>query len=72
MEPARRNDFFASGIGITPILPMIEPAHAQGLPWRLNYVGRMRSRLAHLDRLEKYEENTVHITQSKVGQIPTP
>ncbi|QLH13025.1 cytochrome P450 [Paracoccus pantotrophus] len=62
LEPAKRHHFFASGIGITPILPMIEAVQAQGLPWRLDYVGRTRSQLAYLDRLEGHDGANIHIT----------
>ena len=61
MEPAKCYHFFASGIGITPILPMIEEAQSRGVPWRLDYVGRTRSQLAYLDRLEHDERTKVHI-----------
>jgi hypothetical protein len=33
----------AGGIGITPILPMIETVATRGVPWRLVYGGRRRS-----------------------------
>jgi cytochrome P450/ferredoxin-NADP reductase len=62
LEPAERYHFFASGIGITPILPMVESAQATGVPWRLDYVGRTRSRLAYLDQLEPHDGTYVHIT----------
>jgi ferredoxin-NADP reductase len=35
--------FLAGGIGITPILPMIETVATRGVPWRLVYGGRRRS-----------------------------
>jgi cytochrome P450/ferredoxin-NADP reductase len=61
-QPAASYYFLASGIGITPILPMIEHAHAQGLPWRLHYVGRSRNELAYLDRLGSHDEARVILT----------
>ncbi|WP_190814821.1 cytochrome P450 [Saccharopolyspora pogona] len=65
LETADRYHFFASGIGITPILPMIEAAQERGVPWRLDYVGRTRSRLAYLDRLERYEQTQTHLTSEQ-------
>ncbi len=59
--------FLASGIGITPIMPMIEAAQDQGVPWRLDYVGRTRSRLAYLDRLDSLAGTKVHIS-SETGR----
>ncbi len=32
--------FIAGGIGITPILPMLDRARRSGRPWRLHYIGR--------------------------------
>jgi ferredoxin-NADP reductase len=62
LEPAASYHFLASGIGITPILPMIEAAQRRGASWRLDYVGRTRSRLAYLERLESHPETNVHIS----------
>ncbi len=62
MEAAERYHFFASGIGITPILAMIEEAQSGGVPWRLDYVGRTRAQLAYLDLLEQHDEAKIHIT----------
>lgn len=49
---APRYLFVAGGIGITPILSMIDAAEAAGAEWRLLYGGRSRSAMAYLDRLE--------------------
>lgn len=54
--------FLASGIGITPMLSMLRAARAQGLPWRLDYVGRSRSALAYLQELTGFPESYVHLT----------
>jgi len=61
-KPANGYHFLASGIGITPILPMIQHARAQDLPWRLDYVGRTRDALAYLDRLNALAAVHVHLT----------
>lgn len=65
MKPAKRYHFFASGIGITPILSMVEAAKAQGIPWRLDYVGRSRDRLAYLGRVEGLQDAHIHLTSEK-------
>ncbi|MFD6059579.1 PDR/VanB family oxidoreductase [Rhodococcus wratislaviensis] len=44
--------FVAGGIGITPILPMIDHAARQGKPWRLVYGGRSRKNMPYLNELE--------------------
>ncbi len=62
LKPATAYHFFASGIGITPILPMIEAVRAQGLPWRLDYVGRTPETLAYLERVGQHREAHAHFT----------
>ncbi len=44
--------FIAGGIGITPILALIEAAEARGAEWNLLYLGRSRASMAFLDRFE--------------------
>ncbi|MFE7122308.1 flavin reductase family protein, partial [Streptomyces sp. NPDC057654] len=45
--------FIAGGIGITPILPMVRRAEAEGVPWRLLYCGRSRATMPFLEEIEK-------------------
>ncbi|WP_235093145.1 PDR/VanB family oxidoreductase [Streptomyces sp. A1-5] len=45
--------FIAGGIGITPILPMVRQAEAEGVPWRLLYAGRSRASMPFLAEVEK-------------------
>jgi ferredoxin-NADP reductase len=59
LTPAQRYLFVAGGIGITPLLPMIEAADAMGIPWRLLYLGHDRDRLAFASRLEDLGVNGV-------------
>lgn len=40
LRRAREYVFVAGGIGITPLLPMIEKAERDGVPWRLLYTAR--------------------------------
>lgn len=51
LTPAEEYLFIAGGIGITPIVPMMEAAEALGTPWRLLYLGKSLDRLAFVDRL---------------------
>ena len=51
---ARRKVFIAGGIGITPMLPMIERAEADGLDWELHYVGRGLEHMAFTDELARH------------------
>lgn len=48
---SRKYMFIAGGIGITPIIPMLEAAEAAGKEWVLHYGGRSRSSMAFLDEL---------------------
>jgi cytochrome P450/ferredoxin-NADP reductase len=54
-----RYQFIAGGIGITPILAMIEAAEARGADWNLLYGGRSRASMAFLDRLEGNDRVTL-------------
>ncbi len=54
-----RYQFIAGGIGITPILALIEAAEARGADWNLLYLGRSRASMAFLDRFEGDQRVTV-------------
>ncbi|GAB2888275.1 PDR/VanB family oxidoreductase [Streptomyces mayteni] len=51
LENAREFLFIAGGIGITPLLPMVRRAVAEGARWRLLYLGASRARMPFLDEL---------------------
>lgn len=53
--PASHYVFLAGGIGITPILPMVKHAAAQGTPWQLVYTGRCRESMPFLDELSELD-----------------
>lgn len=48
LEPAPQYLFMAGGIGITPIVPMLEQSERAGVPWRLVYGGKNRKTMAFL------------------------
>ncbi len=54
MAPAEEYLFIAGGIGITPLLPMIDQARRLEKPWRLLYLGRSARRLAALEELGEF------------------
>ncbi|MEV5717444.1 iron-sulfur cluster-binding domain-containing protein [Amycolatopsis mediterranei] len=56
--------FVAGGIGITPILPMIE---ASGTPWRLVYAGRTRASMPFADELVRTHPGKVELRVSAEG-----
>lgn len=54
--------FIAGGIGITPILPMIQQANIEGLDWRLVYLSRERGRMVYLDRFTGYDSSRIRLS----------
>lgn len=68
---ATRYLFVAGGIGITPILPMIEQVAAAGRDWRLVYGGRTRSSMAFRAELER-RGNVEIRPQDEYGLLDLP
>jgi ferredoxin-NADP reductase len=67
---APRYQFIAGGIGITPLLPMIEAAVARGADWHLLYGGRSRPSMAFLDLLEAHPDRvTVSPRDERDGRL---
>jgi cytochrome P450/ferredoxin-NADP reductase len=64
-----RYQFIAGGIGITPILAMIEAAEASGADWELLYGGRERSSMAFLDELSRYGDRVTVWPQDEQGML---
>ena len=54
LAPAEHYLFIAGGIGITPLLPMMEQAEMLGTPWTLLYGGRRKTSMAYVDRLAQW------------------
>jgi ferredoxin-NADP reductase len=72
LVPAGRYRFVAGGIGITPLLPMIEQAEAIGAEWRLLYGGRTRGSMAFLDELARYGDRVIVRPQDEYGLLDLP
>jgi ferredoxin-NADP reductase len=51
LRPATRYIFVAGGIGITPIVPMLDVAEHAAIPWELHYGGRSLRSMAFIDDL---------------------
>jgi len=66
---ASRYQFIAGGIGVTPILPMIETAVATGADWRLLYGGRARSSMAFVDELSVHGDRVTIWPQDEHGML---
>lgn len=69
LAPADRYLFIAGGIGITPLLPMLEQADLLDTPWRLLYGGRRRDSMAFLDRLAPWGERVEVHPQDERGLL---
>ncbi|MCY1261857.1 Phenoxybenzoate dioxygenase subunit beta [compost metagenome] len=68
-EDAAEFVFFAGGIGITPILSMIQWCEANGRPWRLFYLVRNRERAAFLEQLESYGDRVTLHADEEAGAL---
>lgn len=69
LAAAQEYVFVAGGIGITPLLPMVEAVAAAGLPWRLIYGGRSRATMAFLDRLAGWRDTVEVIPEDELGRM---
>ncbi|MFJ7967261.1 ferredoxin reductase [Streptomyces sp. NPDC096324] len=70
LAPARRYLFIAGGIGIAPLLPMVQQAELMGLDWRLLYGGRSRASMAFGQELSTAHRDRVRIVpQDEYGLL---
>ncbi|WP_181779476.1 PDR/VanB family oxidoreductase [Pseudonocardia pini] len=72
LEEAERYVFVAGGIGITPILAMIEQVERAGRRWTLVYGGRTRRTMAFADRLAALGPRVRLWPQDELGLIDLP
>lgn len=64
-----RYQFIAGGIGVTPILTMIEAAEARGAAWHLLYGGRERASMGFLAELGRYGQQVSVCPQDEHGVL---
>jgi ferredoxin-NADP reductase len=70
LVPASEYVFVGGGIGITPLLPMVEAAQAAGSRWTLDYGGRNRASMAFAHDLAERYGNRVRLhPQDETGLI---
>jgi ferredoxin-NADP reductase len=67
---ADRYVFIGGGIGITPLLPMIQAAHAGGADWQLHYGARALDRMAFTHEVARYGDHGRLYPQDTAGLIP--
>ncbi|GLY34236.1 ferredoxin [Amycolatopsis sp. NBRC 101858] len=69
---AKRYLFVAGGIGITPILPMIDAVAETGREWQLLYGGRTRSSMAFTADLRRHGDRVAIRPQDEHGLLDLP
>ena len=70
LVPSEKYLFIAGGIGITPMLPMIQQADMLSADWKLLYLGRSRSSMAFLDVLSGYGDRVLVMPKDESGPCP--
>jgi ferredoxin-NADP reductase len=69
---AKRYLFVAGGIGITPILPMLDAVAGTGREWQLLYGGRTRSSMAFTAELARHGDRVTIRPQDEHGLLDLP
>lgn len=69
LEPSPKYLFIAGGIGITPIIPMIQAAEAAGAEWELLYGGRRIESIAYRAELEEYGDRVTFQPEDTMGRL---
>lgn len=59
----------AGGIGITPLLPMVERLESSGADWRILYGGRSRASMAFVQRLDRFAEKVELRPEDEFGLL---
>ncbi|WP_032388699.1 PDR/VanB family oxidoreductase [Rhodococcoides fascians] len=73
LHPSPKYLFIAGGIGITPILTMVDAADKQGAEWKLVYGGRNHGSMAFAQHLaDRFGEKVVLHPQDVAGMIDLP
>lgn len=70
LVPSQRYLFVAGGIGITPLMSMIDGADRVGADWQLVYGGRTRPSMAFLDDLAPHGDRVQIVPEDSHGRLP--
>jgi ferredoxin-NADP reductase len=62
--------FLAGGIGVTPMIPMLQEAERRGTPWHLVYGGRSRQTMAFLDEIGRRRDGTYEVVTEEEQGYP--
>lgn len=68
LTQATRYHFVAAGIGITPILGMLDAAESFGADWKLTYLGKSRDSMAFLEELQRFGDRVSLYPKDEVGR----
>jgi ferredoxin-NADP reductase len=66
---SQRYLFLGGGIGITPLLAMIQEIDAAGAEWELHYGGRSRTSMAFLDELSAFGDRVHVVPEDELGRL---
>jgi ferredoxin-NADP reductase len=69
LNSSPRYIFIAGGIGITPLIPMIQEADAAGADWVLHYGGRSERSMAFVEALAAYGDRVRLVPQDTAGML---
>jgi ferredoxin-NADP reductase len=69
-SPTRRIRFIAGGIGITPILAMLDLAERLNVDWSMIYVGRSADSIPFLDEVRRFGDR-VRIRTDDIDGLPS-
>lgn len=69
VETAPETVLIAGGIGITPIISMMNRARTLGVPWRLHYAARSREHMAFFEELEGRPNVHLHFDSEAGGPL---
>lgn len=67
LEPAPAYTFIGGGIGITPLLAMVEECESRESAWELHYAGKSRKQMAFVEDLEAIYPHRVFAYPSDAG-----
>lgn len=70
LAPAPRYRFLAAGVGITPLMPMMEAAERAGAEWTLVYMGRSRASMAFWAELADLYPGRVEVRPDDERGLP--
>lgn len=68
LNPADEYFFIAGGIGITPLLKMIDEAESKTIPWNLAYLGRSPQSMSYAEELQELHGEKVKIFARSEGK----